>query len=103
VKAIAGLALSLGVAIGGDGGIRQRPVYVDAGECLARGADGKLFVSRSGEPCVALEPLALPEEPHATRALEASHEPSPQRRLVLEPGGFCGTPDWVTVNAPARQ
>jgi hypothetical protein len=76
VKACAALAFALGVVIGGDAGIRQRLVYVNAGECLARGSEGKLFVARAGEPCVAMKPPPVLEAPAVpTHIAEAFAEP----------------------------
>ena len=91
MRAAALIAFTMGVSIGGDGGIRQRPVYVDAGECLARGVDGKLFVARNGEPCVALQPPPPPRK-SSTVPRHSAKAFSELRRRMPEPGDFCGNP-----------
>lgn len=100
-QAVLGIAVALSAMIGGDGGVKQRPVY--PGECLARGSDGKLFVARAGEACVALQPPAAPQAPAVPRHIaeafavprvhEVSEELPPRlRRRMPEPGDFCGNP-----------
>jgi hypothetical protein len=97
VKAVALLAFAFGVVIAGDGGVRQRPVYVDAGECLARGVDGKLFATDAGGPwsCVAFDRRPLPEIPPKPER--------PVRCVPLSADGFCGVIDLrcsSAANAP---
>jgi hypothetical protein len=100
-QTVLGISIALSAVTGGDGEVKQRPVY--PGECLARGADGKLFVARAGEPCVALQPPPTPEAPavprhvaeafgeQRVRQVSAGPPPSLQRRMP-EPGDFCGNP-----------
>jgi hypothetical protein len=101
-QTVLSIAVALSAMTGGDGGVKQRPVY--PGECLARGSDGKLFVARAGEACVALQPLPpAPQAPavhrhiaeafRVPRVREVSEEVPPWReRHMPEPGDFCGNP-----------
>jgi hypothetical protein len=90
------MTLTLSLFIGGDGGVKQRPVY--PGECLARGSDGKLFVARSGEPCVALQreepeqrtlPASLLDAPEPRQKRTKTRRPEP---LTLRPASLSAGP-----------
>jgi hypothetical protein len=72
------------------------------GECLARAVDGRLFVARAGEPCVALQHRVPLEDPPSQAPVPEGRQPPPAVRVVPEAGGFCGTPHWVPVRAPLR-
>ncbi|MET0411691.1 MAG: hypothetical protein ABW217_10365 [Polyangiaceae bacterium] len=90
-QAMIGIAVALSTVTGGDGGVKQRPVY--PGECLARGSDGKLFVARAGEPCVALQRAQAPEAPAVPKHIaEAFADPSTRSLPHREPLDICGMP-----------
>jgi hypothetical protein len=79
--------LAVGVVVGGDGGVKQRPVY--PGECLTRGTDGKLRIAMRGEAC-------LPVLAEGRRRAEAEAEATKSRRRQQR------LDSWTALPGPMR-